>query len=84
MKKLLVVFFAMMVAVAFAATGFAQGPGPEKMEKEQMKADKKMDREEMKADKKMEKKHKKLIKKKHKRMEKEMKKEGPPHEPGRE
>jgi len=73
MKKLLVFFFAMMVAVAFAATGFAQGPGPEKMEKEQMKADKKM-----------EKKHKKVMKKKHKRMEKEMKKEGPAHEPGRE
>ena len=73
MKKTLTLLFAMMIAVAFAATGFAQGPGPEKMEKEQMKEHKKM-----------EKKHKKMMKKKHKRMEKEMKMEGPPHEPGRE
>jgi len=74
MKKVLMLVFAMVIAVTFATPGFAQrsGPGensgpPERMEKEKPA-------KEMKA-------HKKKMKKRHKKIEKDMKMEGPAHEP---
>jgi hypothetical protein len=75
MKKTLMFLFAMMIAAAFTATGFAQGPGPENSGSHE-KMEKEMPAKEMKV-------HKKKMKKKHKKVEKEMKTERPAHEPDR-
>jgi len=84
MKKVLMLVFAIMVGVTFAATGFAQRPGPDENSPPSERMEKEKPVKEMKAHNKTMKKKPKRMEKKHKEMKKEMKKEGPTHEPARE